>query len=400
MKAKQIGILHNENGEKNLTLFSFIKNNKKKILYILLSSFLFAFATTSLLTKASTIPSGLSAISITTSFIFPILKPYLNFIYLGLNIPLFIIFWKKSKKTYMYLTLLFLIFNAFFSFLIGFDFGTLINGKEMSLDYLLTQYVFVFCPPTSWEEQIFANQKNINNLITIKVSDFQEWLKEAGQNDNLPTNTISGITIGVEKGWPIFVYSLCAVTISAIAAAIAWKLGGSTGGTDIIVYYYSTKKKKPVGSLLLILGAFILAVSSVIVWSLSEFGPLSIKENINGFEKIISLQTLSSIIYVVLFGKIINMIYPKYEKVIIRIDTTNLELMKSFFVEYQFNHPYKIYTLTSGRTYQNIYTFETIVLVLESEKLIEQIKSFDPSAWISKLPVNKIYGNFDYSAVE
>ena len=83
---------------KPITLMNFLKEHKKKILLILFSSFLYAFATTSLLTKAATIPTGLSAISSTISLIIPILKPYLNFIYLGLNIPLFLIFWKKLKN--------------------------------------------------------------------------------------------------------------------------------------------------------------------------------------------------------------------------------------------------------------------------------------------------------------
>ena len=115
------------------------KFKKKKTLIILFCSFLYAFANTSLLTKAASVPSGLSSVSMSISLILPFLKPYLNFIYLILNIPLFIIFWKKLKKSYMYLTVFFLVSNAIFGFLIGFDFGSLINGKEMSLDFFVSQ---------------------------------------------------------------------------------------------------------------------------------------------------------------------------------------------------------------------------------------------------------------------
>ena len=42
------------------------------------------------------------------------------------------------------------------------------------------------------------------------------------------------------------------------------------------------------------------------------------------------------------------MIYPKYKKVNIKIDTVNIELIKEYLKKSKFNHPYKIHTLTSG----------------------------------------------------
>ena len=90
MKTNIIDKVINQNNDSSF--IDYFKNNKKNVLYLILSSFLFAFASTSLLTKASSIPTGLSAISMTMSLIVTELKPYLNFVYLALNIPLFIIF--------------------------------------------------------------------------------------------------------------------------------------------------------------------------------------------------------------------------------------------------------------------------------------------------------------------
>ncbi|MBD5423404.1 MAG: YitT family protein [Mycoplasma sp.] len=385
----------------NKNYFTYIKTEKKKILWLIFSSFLFAFASTSLLTKASTLQSGLSAVSMTISLILPITKPYLNFIYLGLNIPLIIIFWKKVKRNYLFATLTFLVSNAIFGFFIGFDFGTLVGGKEMSFDYIVSQNIFIFCPPTNIYEAEYANEHHIKNLMTVNWNEYNKWLFD---NDKLgifafaPIN--NGKTLGVEKGWPIFVYTLTAVSLLGVSGATAWKCGGSTGGTDIIAYYYSTKKKKPVGTFLMIIGSLIVTFSLIVIWLLSSWGPNSIKHNINGFESFIGLQTLSSALYVVLYGKILNAIYPKYAKQVIKIDTLNLELIKDFFKNINYNHPYKIHTLTSGKTGQNIYSIETVVLLLEAEDLIKEIKKVDPSAWVSKLDVRKTYGGFDYSKVE
>lgn len=386
--------------EQALTYFQYLRENKKKVLWLILSSFLFAFASTSLLTKASTIPTGLSAISITISFIAPMTKPYLSFIYLLLNVPLFIIFWNKTKKEYIFATLTFLITNAIFGFLIGFDFGSLINGKETSLDTLISQNVLILCPPTNSYEWAYANSKGIKNIMSESVNDYVKWLKANANVDGIINEIKNGKTLGVEKGWPIFVYMLSAVSLAGVSGASAWKCGGSTGGTDIIAYYYSTKKKKPVGTLLMMIGFLIVTISLFLIWSLSSFGPESIKKDINGFESLVGLQTISSIIYVVLYGKLLNAIYPKYEKQIIKIDTVNLDLIRNYLKESNFKHPYKIHTLTSGKTGKNIYSIETVVLLLESEDLIKEIKEIDPSAWISKLDIRKTYGRFDYSKVE
>ncbi len=401
-QKKEINEIMNNNKDKT-TFWDFLKTNKKKVLLSVLASFFFAFGSTSLLTKAATIQTGLSSISMTISLILPITKPYLNFIYLLLNVPLIIIFWKKVKKQYIYSTLIFLLTNAIFGFFIGFDFGTLINGKEVSLDSLITQNILIFCPPTDYYESLYAQEHGLKNIMAVNLRDYTVWLEQkmgTANNDSIVETIKNGKTLGVQKGWPIFVYTLSAVGLLGAAGAISWKCGGSTGGSDIIAYYYSTKKRKSIGSLTMILGSIIVSVSLIVIWSLSQFGSYDIKRNINGFESLLGLQTLSTSMYIVLYGKIVNAIYPKYEKQIIKIDTVNLELITNFLKKIHYNHPYKIHTLTSGKTGQTIYSIETVVLLLEAEDLIKKIKTIDPTAWVSKVDVKKIYGRFDYSSVE
>ncbi len=401
-QKKEINEIMNNNKDKT-TFWDFLKTNKKKVLLSVLASFFFAFGSTSLLTKAATIQTGLSSISMTISLILPITKPYLNFIYLLLNVPLITIFWKKVKKQYIYSTLIFLLTNAIFGFFIGFDFGTLINGKEVSLDSLITQNILIFCPPTDYYESLYAQEHGLKNIMAVNLRDYTVWLEQkmgTVNNDSIVETIKNGKTLGVQKGWPIFVYTLSAVGLLGAAGAISWKCGGSTGGSDIIAYYYSTKKRKSIGSLTMILGSIIVSVSLIVIWSLSQFGSYDIKRNINGFESLLGLQTLSTSMYIVLYGKIVNAIYPKYEKQIIKIDTVNLELITNFLKQIHYNHPYKIHTLTSGKTGQTIYSIETVVLLLEAEDLIKKIKTIDPTAWVSKVDVKKIYGRFDYSSVE
>ncbi len=247
-QKKEINEIMNNNKDKT-TFWDFLKTNKKKVLLIVLASFFFAFGSTSLLTKAATIQTGLSSISMTISLILPITKPYLNFIYLLLNVPLITIFWQKVKKQYIYSTLIFLLTNAIFGFFIGFDFGTLINGKEVSLDSLITQNILIFCPPTDYYESLYAQEHGLKNIMAVDLRDYTIWLEQkmgTVNNDSIVETIKNGKTLGVQKGWPIFVYTLSAVGLLGAAGAISWKCGGSTGGTDIIAYYYSTKKRKSI----------------------------------------------------------------------------------------------------------------------------------------------------------
>ncbi len=397
-------IITNKETRDNLSFIGYFKNNKKKLLWIVFAAFLFAFAITSLLNKAGTIPTGLSSISVTMSLILPVIKPYLNFIYLGLNIPLFLIFWKKIKKEYVYSTMTFLVTNAIFGFLIGFDFVG--NGRG-SFDYVISQHVLIFCPPTNEREWAYAINNNYLNIASVRVEDYYKWLFENNVYSDegeiakqLERFKYTGETLAVQKGWPIFVYSASAVIIAGLAGAIAWKYGGSTGGTDIVAYYFSTKKKKSVGNILTIIGILLVGISLIVVWSISSFGPKSITNGINGFQTLIGLQTLASVIYIVLYGKILNVLYPKYGKVTIKIDTVNLESIKEYLTKSNFNHSYKIHTLISGYTGKEIYTIETVVLILEVDEFVKAIKEVDPRAWISISNVNKISGSFDYSKVE
>ena len=83
-----------------------------------------------------------------------------------------------------------------------------------------------------------------------------------------------------------------------------------------------------------------------------------------------------------------------------KFDTKQSQAIKEFLDSSHFNHPYKIHISQSGYHKDNVYTFETVVLLLEAEELIKKIKQVDPTVWVSKIDVKDIYGKFDYSKIE
>lgn len=348
--------------KEKINLFDFVLENWKKILVIILCALCYSFGNVMFLTKASSIPSGLSSISIMLSYIFINLRPYLTLIYLFLNLPLFIIFWKKLKKKFLLLTIIFLSFNALFGFIFGFG--------------------------------------EINDFLSNKVFNILPDINSWSDKDIFKNNKVGATTSIVLLGWPIFIYLAMALIFTSPFAAFVWKMGASTGGTDIIAHYYSTKKKKDVGSLLMLIGYTMASISLLIMYLIKNFGPIEISKNINGFKVLFGIQTWSSFAYILVNGLLINMLYPKYKKVILNIDTKDPKIISQWLIDSEYWHPYKIKESISGYTKQSIYTISSIVLLLESDDIVENIKKVDPTAWISISPISKIHGRFNYSKVE
>ena len=279
------------------------------------------------------------------AYILNVLKPYLTILYLA-----------KVKRHFIITTLIFLFFNALFGFVFG----------------------------------IQPVEKFISEKVIVIMQD--GWMSASGSD--------IGTTKYVAAGWPVFIYVILAVACCSPAAAIAWKLGSSTGGTDLIAYYISYKYKKPVGSFLMLTGTLMATLGILFLYLSKQFMPTNISENINGFNNILGCQTFGTYLYILLNGFVINSIYPKYQKVRLKIDTRNLEEVTNFFKSINFWHPYKIVKSISGYNNNTIYSIESIVLLLESDDIAKKIKDYVPDAWISVAPISKIYGRFDYSRID
>ena len=72
----------------NGCFFNFVKSNFHNLLIIVLCAFFYAFGQVQFLFKAAVISDGVESISMSLSYLFPILKPFLTVLYLILNIPL------------------------------------------------------------------------------------------------------------------------------------------------------------------------------------------------------------------------------------------------------------------------------------------------------------------------
>ncbi len=188
--------------------------------------------------------------------------------------------------------------------------------------------------------------------------------------------------------WPIFVYVCLGLLINSAAASLAWRCGASTGGTDIVAYYFSTKSKKDVGTFLWIIAMF-LSFCSVLAL------------NIGGkYSSFFGIRTICSLFYILFSAFIINKLYPKYKKVVMRIDSKKHEEIIKHFKETNYWHGFKVSESVSGYTDAKIYTIETVMLLLEYKEIKQQVIKVDNNAWITRTLIDDLSGNFDYSRID
>lgn len=325
--------------ETQLTFKKWFKKFWPRILIVIIAAIFFNFGVQVFLDRSDTIPSGLTGIPILLQLIFPSVRPYFALIYLGVNIPLFLIFWTKIKTSFLGLTLTFMISQ------IGVN---IIFSIEPIHGYLLQMFNFV-----------------------------SNWTKN---------NT--------EVTWPILVYGAIGSFFIGISIALTWKVGGSTGGTDIIVYYFTTKSKKNVASIMAI-ASFSTVLVFLIIYGFVNPHPIS-----GDVITIIGMREISTFVYIILVNLTVNILYPKYKKVFVSISCSDPSKVLGYLKLVNYWHGYQVTTLNSGYTGSTIYKIETVMLLLETKNVINDLKLVDSSLFISLSPIKSVIGNFNTNFVD
>ena len=286
---------------------------------------------------AAILPSGLMSIVFVFSFIWTFLSKYITIIYLALNIPLLMFFWKKIKsKKYLYRTTLFLVVQA--------AFGSLFLIKPFA-NFLIDSTIFKY----HTAEQI-----------------------------------------RVESPWLIIVFAIVGGTLIGWTCGIAWKFSGSTGGTDIIIYYISNTRKKPLGSISKFVGMFLSAFS----FSFSIIFNESMRE-------LWIFVLLGTLIYVYIYSTIIDLVYPKYSKVRVEIFSNKVKEIEEELQKQNFPHPwYRHNVIKSGNQSIKNELITCTTLLLEVRHWTSRIIEIDPDVSITIIRINSMQGYFDTRFVD
>lgn len=379
LKYKMGKYLHNCQKGK-LSFKEIVQRYWLRVLTLFIAALIFNAGIQIFLKPAETIPSGVTGIPTLIQYIVPTTEAYFALIYLACNIPLFVIFARKIKLSFLALTFTFMLFQ------------------------ILTNLIFTHPVVAEWFKDKI--------VLTEKYLPYTNW-------SNLINTVIGASFIG-------------------LGIALAWKAGGSTGGTDIIGYYFSTKAKKSIGQVLSILG-FITAMIFLIIFAFIKPNylkeePLSIKQVMNLSEidyaqlhdykgvnqtlaevtkrhEIITknyyeskiyfgMREITTFLYIIVVNLVVNLLYPKYKKVEMTIVSSNPEMVIAYFKLINFWHSYRIEKYISGYTNQEGSKITTVLLALETNNIIDDLKKIDPKVWISVTKVLQISGSFTTDYVE
>ncbi|MCU9937176.1 YitT family protein [Mycoplasmopsis felis] len=120
------------------------------------------------LNRAETIPSGVTGIPTLLQYSFPVIKPYFALIYLACNIPLFLIFGWRIKRSFVILTLCFMVCQI----ITNFFFTSKIISESMNEFITFTDS---YKPYTNWSDIIYSIVGALFIAFGISLSWKNRW---------------------------------------------------------------------------------------------------------------------------------------------------------------------------------------------------------------------------------
>ncbi len=333
----------------NLDIKKLMQNKSFSWVMITFAALLYSAGFNMFLNIITVYSAGIGAFASLFGFIFPVILPFFSLIYFGINLPFIIFFWKRIKKKFLYKTFYFLFLQA-------------LASLPMMLDSLGV---------VDW---------NLANTFAGLI---------------LNKNASDNIVELSNEGWPIYIIAVIGSIIIGISMAIAWKFGGSTGGTDFIVYYFSTKKQRNIGNLMFIISIFIVSFSFIVTTSINP----EVHKGIHINERWL-MRLFSTITYILLVSVLVNQIYPKYSKVRVSVSTTKHKELIAHLKKIKYHHSYITIEKLSGHTGKKIYVVESIMYLLEEKDFVNIVKQVCDDAWIATVPVKNIKGRLSASKIE
>ena len=190
------------------------------------------------------------------------------------------------------------------------------------------------------------------------------------------------------------IYGIIASVFVAISVGFAFLAGGSSGGMDFFVYYYYLRKHKSIGFYSMLFG-FITVFSSIIIQYLLG---QSIEKGI--YYLFLGTTTFVTIIYILVYSLIINIIYPRHKRVKIEISSKLSEEIINYLMESNFPHGYSVRKERSVYSKRDTQVITTIISYMEVYSFIANIRKVDPDAWMSMVYVQYVFGAFNDNLIK
>lgn len=310
-------------------------------------------------------------------------------LYIGLNIVLFFLAWKKISKTFAILTFVYIVttqslafvwtFAGCFKFILIFGETATVNEQLYDAKVLCLQFYNRWYPTVENKDGIGYHY---NWSILVESS------KIVATQQKFDIDTISIIRI-----FCLLVYAITYGIINGIISALLFITGSSTAGSDIVAVYWSQVKNKPVNSLLLLINS--LGLTTGIFLGNFVSGWL-VDTKYCQIEYFLTGNLFCSIIWAVVCSNVLRLLFPWRKLIRIevyskKIHEINKELFKNNYI-----NPTTILDSYGGFSNVKSKILITIGQVIVLPNLISIIRKVDENCLISAQYINDIDGRISF----
>lgn len=199
---------------------------------------------------------------------------------------------------------------------------------------------------------------------------------------------------------PLFFYALVSSLLLSLLYAIIFIVGGSTGGTDFISYYYSVKKQKKLGTIFSLFNTGSLFLGTIIGSYISASLIKINNQNMNhqpsfnpwSFSLLFSPNFVISAVASLLFGILLNWLFPKYKMSKITVYSNNITQIAEQLIKNGYSHTFTIYQGVGAYSKNQISSAETICQYIEVSQLIRDLSALESNAIISVQKLDQVQG--------
>lgn len=164
--------------------------------------------------------------------------------------------------------------------------------------------------------------------------------------------------------------------MNGAANALAYIVGGSTGGVDILSMYYSIKKQYSIGRITTFINGMIILVGLLI----------------DGIDTGIA-NAFYTLIYLVLSSMVIDLFYIRNKRTILFITTVKGKEIADE-ITHHFSRGVTILDAKGAYTGEHKDFLYCACSSFEVVEIVKKVKTIDERAFISVVEANKVHGNF------